>query len=64
MTPSLTVICPPNAPPRCPGRGELDQLTLARARKGDRQALGQLVDWYGQRVYALVSLVSRHGCPK
>jgi RNA polymerase sigma factor (sigma-70 family) len=38
-----------------PGRGELDDLTLARARAGDEQALTALVDRDQRRVYALVT---------
>jgi RNA polymerase sigma-70 factor (ECF subfamily) len=35
-------------------QGEIDDLTLARARAGDEVALGALVDRYQRRVYALV----------
>jgi RNA polymerase sigma-70 factor (ECF subfamily) len=37
-----------------PERGELDDLTLARARAGDEAALTALVERYQRRVYALV----------
>jgi RNA polymerase sigma-70 factor (ECF subfamily) len=33
---------------------ELDELTLSRARRGDRRALARLIDCYGERVHALV----------
>ncbi|MCA9669412.1 MAG: sigma-70 family RNA polymerase sigma factor [Myxococcales bacterium] len=36
------------------GRGELDELTLARARRGDRLAQTALVERHAARVYALV----------
>jgi RNA polymerase sigma-70 factor (ECF subfamily) len=44
-----------------PDRGELDDVTVARARAGDEAALTALVDRYQRRVYALVGrmLVSR-----
>jgi RNA polymerase sigma-70 factor (ECF subfamily) len=35
-------------------QGEIDDLTLARARAGDEAALSALVDRYQRRVYALV----------
>jgi RNA polymerase sigma-70 factor (ECF subfamily) len=38
-----------------PSRGELDDLTLARARAGDEAALTALVDRYQRRVYALIA---------
>jgi len=38
-----------------PARGELDDLTLARARAGDEGALTALVDRYQRRVYALIA---------
>jgi RNA polymerase sigma-70 factor (ECF subfamily) len=38
-----------------PTRGELDDLTLARARTGDEAALTALVDRYQRRVYALIA---------
>jgi RNA polymerase sigma-70 factor (ECF subfamily) len=38
-----------------PTRGELDDLTLARARAGDEAALTALVDRYQRRVYALIA---------
>jgi RNA polymerase sigma-70 factor (ECF subfamily) len=38
-------------------RAELDELTLARARRGDRAALAALVDRYGRQVYALVGRI-------
>jgi RNA polymerase sigma-70 factor (ECF subfamily) len=38
-----------------PARGELDDLTLARARAGDEGALTELVDRYQRRVYALIA---------
>jgi RNA polymerase sigma-70 factor (ECF subfamily) len=37
-----------------PDRGELDDVTLARARAGDDAALTALVDRYQRRVYALI----------
>ncbi|MCC6748190.1 MAG: sigma-70 family RNA polymerase sigma factor [Deltaproteobacteria bacterium] len=38
-----------------PQRGrELDQITLARARRGDRSAQADLVTHYGPQIYALV----------
>lgn len=36
-------------------QGELDDLTVARARAGDEAALGALVDRYQRRLYALVA---------
>lgn len=35
--------------------GELDELTVARARRGDREALGALARWCGPRVHALAA---------
>lgn len=38
-----------------PRRVELDELTLARARRGDRTAFGALVRYYERPVFALLS---------
>ena len=38
-----------------PERVELDELTLARAKRGDRAAFGQLVRYYERPVLSLIS---------
>jgi len=40
--------------PARPRQGELDELTLARARRGERAALAAVVEHHGRQVYALV----------
>jgi RNA polymerase sigma-70 factor (ECF subfamily) len=41
--------------PDQPARRELDELTLARAKRGDRTAFGNLVRFYQRPVFALLS---------
>ena len=38
-----------------PAREDLDELTLARAKRGDRSAFGALVRYYQRPVFALLS---------
>ena len=45
----------PNLP--TPPREELDELTLARAKRGDRVAFGALVRYYQRPVFALLSRI-------